>query len=119
MDPEVIQLIRRMSRANPLWGAPRIDGELLKLGIEIAETTVAKDMIKRHGPPSQAWRTFLANYAKDTIAIDLHGADGYVQSAVRIDRVEPRPATHPALQRHRASDGHLDRTPTASGLRTG
>jgi hypothetical protein len=71
MDPEVIQLIRRMCRANPLWGAPRIHGELLKLGIEIAETTVAKYMIKRHGPPSQAWRTFLENYAQETIAIDF------------------------------------------------
>jgi putative transposase len=71
MDTEVIQLIRRMCRANPLWGAPRIHGELLKLGIEIAETTVAKYMIKRRGPPPQAWRTFLANHAKETIALDF------------------------------------------------
>lgn len=71
INPEIIHLIRRMCRANPLWGAPRIHGELLKLGIEISETTVAKYMLKRHGPPSQAWRTFLDNHTKTTIALDF------------------------------------------------
>jgi transposase InsO family protein len=71
IDPEIRQLIRRMSRANPLWGAPRIHGELLKLGIDVSEATVSKYMIKRCGPPSQTWRTFLANHAKDTIALDF------------------------------------------------
>jgi transposase InsO family protein len=70
-DPEVIQLIRRMCRTNPLWGAPRIHGELLKLGIDICETTAAKYMIKRRGPPSQAWKTFLENHLKETIALDF------------------------------------------------
>jgi hypothetical protein len=69
--PEAIQLIRRMCRANPLWGAPRIHGELLKLGIEVCETTVAKYMIKRRSPPSQAWKTFIENHLKDTIALDF------------------------------------------------
>jgi putative transposase len=63
-----------MGRANPLWGGPRIHGELLKLGIEISETTVAKSTIERRGPPSQAWRTFLANHAKETIALDFFTA---------------------------------------------
>jgi hypothetical protein len=49
-----------MSRENPLWGAPRIHGELLKLGFELAESTVSKYMIRRRHPPSQSWRTFLA-----------------------------------------------------------
>ncbi len=71
IDPEIRQLIRRMCRANPLWGAPRIHGELLKLGIDVSEATVSKYMIKRCGPPSQTWRTFLANHAKDTIALDF------------------------------------------------
>jgi transposase InsO family protein len=71
IDPETIQLIRRMCKANPLWGAPRIHGELLKLGIEICETTVAKYMIKRRGPPSQAWKTFLEIHFKETIALDF------------------------------------------------
>jgi transposase InsO family protein len=71
VDPEIICLIRRMCRANPLWGAPRIHGELRKLGIDVSETTVAKYMIRRGGPPSQAWRTFLMNHAKETIALDF------------------------------------------------
>src|SRR5215472_11158543 len=58
---ELRELIRRMSRENPLWGAPRIHGELLKLGFEIAESTVSKYMVRRSGPPSQTWRTFLRN----------------------------------------------------------
>jgi putative transposase len=68
---EIRALIRQMCRANPLWGAPRIHGELLKLGIEVSETTVSKYMIKRRGPPSQNWRTFLENHAKELIALDF------------------------------------------------
>ena len=63
MSHEVRQLIRDMSLANPLWGAPRIHGELLKLGIDVGQTTVAKYMAKRGRPPSQGWRTFLRNHA--------------------------------------------------------
>ena len=68
---EVRALIRQMSIENPLWGAPRIHGELLKLGFEVAQSSVAKYMVKRHGPPSQGWRTFLRNHAPDTAAMDL------------------------------------------------
>ena len=64
-------LIRRMSIENPLWGAPRIHGELLKLGFEVAQSSVAKYMVKRRGPPSQGWRTFLRNHAPDIAAMDL------------------------------------------------
>jgi hypothetical protein len=64
-------LIRRMSVENPLWGAPRIHGELLKLGLEIAQSSVAKYMVKRRAPPSQGWRTFLRNHAPDIAAMDL------------------------------------------------
>jgi hypothetical protein len=60
-----------MSVENPLWGAPRIHGELLKLGFQVAQSTVAKYMAKRRGPPSQGWRTFLRNHAPDIAAIDL------------------------------------------------
>jgi hypothetical protein len=56
---------------NPLWGAPRIHGELLKLGFEVAQSTVAKYMVKRYGPPGQGWRTFLRNHAPDITAMDL------------------------------------------------
>jgi transposase InsO family protein len=64
-------LIRRMSVENPLWGAPRIHGELLKLGFEVAQSTVAKYMVKRPGPPSQGWRTFLRNHVPEVAAMDL------------------------------------------------
>jgi transposase InsO family protein len=60
-----------MCRENPLWGAPRIHGELLKLGFEIAESTVSTYMIRRRTPPSQHWRTFLRNHADAIAAIDL------------------------------------------------
>src|SRR5471030_607137 len=63
--------IRRISIENPLWGAPRIHGELLKLGFEVAQSSVAKYMVKRRGPPSQGWRTFLRNHAPDIAAMDL------------------------------------------------
>ena len=68
---EFRQLIRERSIANPLWGAPRIHGELLKLGIDIGQTTVAKYMARRRGPPSQGWKTFLRNHADGIAAIDL------------------------------------------------
>jgi hypothetical protein len=60
-----------MSIENPLWGAPRIHGELLKLGFEVAQSSVAKYMVERRGPPSQGWRTFLQNHAPDIGAMDL------------------------------------------------
>jgi hypothetical protein len=60
-----------MSIANPLWGAPRIHGELLKLGIDIGQTSVAKYMVKKRGPPSQGWKTFLHNHADGIAAMDL------------------------------------------------
>ncbi|WP_197689320.1 hypothetical protein [Bradyrhizobium erythrophlei] len=56
---------------SPLWGAPRTHGELLKLGFEVAQSSVAKYMVKRRGPPSQGWRTFLRNHAPDIAAMDL------------------------------------------------
>src|SRR6516164_6212263 len=71
LSHEIRQLIRDMSLANPLWGAPRIHGELLKLGIDVGQTTVAKYMAKRRRPPSQGWRTFLRNHADGIAAMDL------------------------------------------------
>jgi hypothetical protein len=71
ISSDLRELIRRMSRENSLWGAPRIHGELLKLGFEVAESTVSKYMIRRRGPPSQTWRTFLLNHANAIAAIDL------------------------------------------------
>src|SRR2546428_1498485 len=71
LGTELRDLIRRMSRANPLWGAPRIHGELLKLGVTVSQATVSKDMVRPRRPPSQAWRTFLKNHAEHLIALDF------------------------------------------------
>jgi len=68
---DIRQLIRDMSAANPLWGAPRIHGELLKLGIDVGQTTVAKYMARRRQPPSQGWKTFLRNHADGIASMDL------------------------------------------------
>src|SRR6202043_352577 len=68
---EIRQLIRDISLANPLWGAPRIHGDLLKLGIDIGQTRVAKYMVRRRDPPSQGWRKFLRNHADGIAAMDL------------------------------------------------
>src|SRR6478735_3640006 len=94
IDMELRVLIRRMSVENPFWGAPRIHGELLKLGFEVEQSSVAKYMVKRRGPPSQGWRTFLRNHAQDVAAMDLFvvptiGFDQlYAYVIVRLDRRE-------------------------------
>ncbi len=71
VSAEVRTLIRQMSLENALWGAPRIHGELLKLGYDICESTIAKYMIRRTGPSSQTWRTFIRNHMADMVAVDF------------------------------------------------
>ena len=71
VSAELRELIRRMSVANPGWGAPRIHGELGKLGIQVSETTVAKYMVRHRRPPSQTWRTFLHNHVNDLASADF------------------------------------------------
>jgi len=80
IEADLRALIRRMSVENPLWGAPRIHGELLKLGFEVAQSSVAKYMVRQHRPPSQGWRTFLRNHAPDIAAMDL-----FVAPTIRFD----------------------------------
>src|SRR4051794_26641222 len=92
IDADLRALIRRMSVDNPLWGAPRIHGELLKLGFEVAQSSVAKYMVKRRGPPSPGWRAFLRSHAPDIAAMDLFIAPTigfgllYVFVIVRLER---------------------------------
>jgi hypothetical protein len=82
---DIRELIRRMSRENPLWGAPRIHGELLKLGIDVGETNVGKYMVRRPKPPSQTWRTFLENHLKTNgFGRLLHRADDSLPGSIRI-----------------------------------
>jgi len=71
IDSDIRALIRRMSRENPLWGASRIHGELLMLGIDVAESTVGRYMVRRRRPPSQGWKTFLRNHAAGIASLDL------------------------------------------------
>src|SRR5215470_17027044 len=71
VSKEIRQLIRRMSRENPIWGAPRIHGELMKLGIEISEASVAKYMIRNPKSPAQTWRTFLNNHVSQLASVDF------------------------------------------------
>ena len=71
MPREIIDLIHRMSLANRGWGAPRIHRELLKLGFQLSQATVAKYMVRSRKPPSQTWRTFLENHTKDLVATDF------------------------------------------------
>ena len=90
MSREIRDLIRQMSLANPLWGAPRIHGELLKLGIEVSQATVGRYLPWRPKVPSPTWRSFLHNHMHDTAA-DRHVRcrNGNVSAALRPGR--PRP----------------------------
>jgi transposase InsO family protein len=71
MSADIRKLIRTVTTANPLWGAPRIHGELLKLGFKISERTVSRLMPKRHKEPSQSWKTFLSNHVGQVVSIDF------------------------------------------------
>src|SRR5437867_5252189 len=115
---ELRDLIRRISRANPLWGAPRIHGELLKLGLAVSQATVSRYMLRPRRPPSQAWRAFSKNHGSDRVGF-LHGVHGDVSGPVRAGGAEPRPAPAGAFQCHRASDRGLDRSATGRGVRAG
>lgn len=71
VSPEILHLIRRMSSANPLWGAPRIVGELREVGIDVAKSTVERYMVRRPRPASPTWKAFLRNHVKDLVSIDF------------------------------------------------
>ncbi len=87
---EIRDLIRKMCRENPAWGAPRIHGELLKLGIDIGESSVSKYMVRCRKPPSQTWRTFLENHAPATgIHRFLYGAHDPFPGPLRVPGVGP------------------------------
>jgi hypothetical protein len=89
IETELRALIRRMSIENSLWGAPRIHGELLNLECELAQSSVAKYMVKRRGPPSQRWRTFLRNHAPYSAAMDLFVV--CTENLIRVDAVMESP----------------------------
>ena len=116
LDPELIGLIRRMSKSNVTWGAPRIRNELGRLGIEVAVSTIARYMVRQRKPPSPSWRAFLENHAKDLVAIDSSPADSHVRSAVRVPGAGPRPPAGAALQRDREPERGVDGAAGVAGL---
>jgi hypothetical protein len=98
-----------MGQANPLRGAPRVHGELLKLGIQVAPSTVAKYMPPRRKPPSQNWRTFLANHIEQ-MGLDrlLYGTDRDVPGSVRLRRALARPTPRAAFPGNGTSHSRVD-----------
>ena len=101
---KIRDLIRRMSRENPTWGAPRIVSELALLGHDVVEATVAKYMVRTRKPPSQTWRTFLANHVPDIAACDFFTVpDRDLPCLVRLHRAPSRPAAGRSLQRYHES----------------
>jgi putative transposase len=96
---DVRRLTREMARANPLWGARRIHGELLKLGFDVSERTISRLMPRRRTPPSQTWRTFLKNHLGSTVAVDFFAVPTLtLPNPIRLRCAGRRPATPPACQ---------------------
>src|SRR5438309_3381530 len=113
-------LIRQMSRANPLWGAPRIHGELLKLGLTVSQATVSKYMLRPRRPPVAGVAHVFGESRQGSDRVGfLHGAHGDVSSPVRARGAEPRPAPAGAFQCHGTSDLGLDWAATDRGVRAG
>ena len=120
IDRELRDLIRQMSKENPLWGAPRIHGELLKLGFEVAESTVSKYMIKHRGPPSQTWRTFLRNHADAIAAVDLCLVPTLTfECLFAFSGREPRSPTASLVRGNQASHGGVAGTADRRGISVG
>jgi hypothetical protein len=104
-DAAIRTLVRQKAAANPLWGAPRIHGELSKVGVEVSERTVSRLLRRPRRPPSQTWRTFLAGFGRF-----LHGADPHGPGPVRLRRPAASPKEDRSRQRHGTSDRSLDGT---------
>src|SRR5712691_992855 len=114
---EIRRLIREMSIANPLWGAPRIHGELLKLGIDIGQTSVAKYMARRRGPPSQGWKTFLNRRHRGDGSV--RRPDNLVSFALRLADHGAWPAADTLVWRHITSDRRMDGKSAHGSMRLG
>ena len=88
-----------MSRANPLWGAPRVHGELAKLGISISQAAVSKYMVRHRTPPSHTWRSFLDNHVNDLVSLDFFTLPTATFRVPGIDRSSFRRRTVPVMVR--------------------
>src|SRR3984893_4173934 len=110
ISSELRRLIREMSVANPLWGAPRIHGEILKLGVEIAQSTVAKYMVRGRRPPSQSWKTFLRQPRRQHRRDGSDGgADGRFPPPLCPAHPRSSSTADPIVRCHLSSDGGVDR----------
>ena len=117
---EIRDLVRRMSRENTRWGAPRIHGELLKLGFSISQAAVSKYMVRYPSPPSQSWRTFLTNHADCLASIDFFVVPtGHVPPPVRVHRAPPRAPPDRAFRCHGEPDDGVGRTADPRGIPVG
>src|SRR5262245_24045629 len=115
VDQQVRTFVREIATANPLWGAPRINGELRTLGIDVSERTVSR-LLKPHTRSSpQTWKTFLRNHLASAASMD-HRADPYRPSPVRGDRAVACAPLHRAFQHHGASDRRVDRPTNHRGI---
>jgi putative transposase len=111
IDKEIRELIRRISRENPLWGAPRIQSELRLLGLNVTEKTVAKYRVKHAKPPSQTWKTFLANHADQIAAVDFfHNPDDQFPRFVLLHCPPSRSQEDRSFQCDHESDSPMGRT---------
>jgi hypothetical protein len=117
---EIRDLIRKLSAANPTWGAPRIAGELGKLGIAVAKSTVEKYRVRASTPPSPTWRTFLATHAKDLVSIDFFTvATVRCEILIRAHYSRPRSAPGAALQHHGTPERRVDSPASGGGVPLG
>src|SRR5580692_6618218 len=119
IEIELRALIRQMSTENQLWGAPRIHGELLKLGFSVAQSTVAKYMVERRGPPSQGWRTFLRNHAGHRRHGPVRCSNYRFRPALCLRHRPARPQRPCLDQRHGKSDGGMGCTSNNGGISLG
>jgi putative transposase len=117
VDSELAELVRTVALANPLWGAPRIHGELLKLGLDVSQRTVARLMPCRPKPPSQTWRTFLQNHLADLVSVDFFVVPIATFRVLYVFRgpAASSPSSR-ALQRHRFPHRRLDRAADRRGV---
>src|SRR5205085_44045 len=118
INEEVRALIKRIAAENPVWGAPRIHGEVQKLGFVLSERTVARYLrrMRRRGDPGQQWLTFLQNHREVTVAFDFFTVPhGYLPPALLLLRYRTRPPQDPALQCHPSSDCRLGHPAVTGG----
>ena len=115
---EIRELIFQIVAGNPTWGAPRIHGELRMLGFDLSERTISRWMKRApRGPdPAKRWLVFLRNHREASRHGFLHGANDHVRRALLLLHHQPRSSTHPARQRHEASDERLDHLTAARGI---